>query len=342
MINQLQIDSVHYVDGSIDTAHIGDDQVTYAKIQNVSATNVVLGRDSANAGVIEEISASNLKTMLGLTNAVVAGSAADWTSAGAQTGITSLLNTGLVLGRDADNTINFGTTDNEIHFQAGGTTGVKVLSDGVIKATALTLGDVTVTSTGTELNALDGITAVVAELNFLDLGTTAVGNAIASKAVILDANKDYTGVRNLTVTGKSTLTAREIPIANGTDGNHTGDVVYFGSTTSMTIGALYHYKSDSSWELADADAVATCDGLLAISLNTASDTHGMLLRGMVTLDHDPGAVGDVLFVSTTAGDVSATAPSGNGDIIRVIGYCLHASNGTIWFNPDSTFVEVTA
>ena len=341
MMANDSIDSDQYVDGSIDTAHIRDDQVTYAKIQNVSATNVVLGRDSANAGVIEEISASNLKTMLGLTNAVVAGTAADWTSAGAQTGITSLLNTSLVLGRDANNTINFGEV-NEIHFQAGGTTGVKVLSDGVIKATALTLGDVTVTSTGAELNALDGITAVVAELNFLDLGATAVGNAIASKAVILDANKDYTGVRNLTVTGKSTLTAREFPIANGTDGNHTGDVVYFGSTTSMTIGALYHYKSDSSWELADADAVATCDGLLAVALGAASDTNGMLLRGMVTLDHDPGAVGDVLFVSTTAGDVSATAPSGNGDIIRVIGYCLHASNGTIWFNPDSTFVEVTA
>jgi len=28
------IDSVHYVDGSINTVHIDDDQVTYAKIQN--------------------------------------------------------------------------------------------------------------------------------------------------------------------------------------------------------------------------------------------------------------------------------------------------------------------
>jgi hypothetical protein len=37
----------------------------------------------------------------------------------------------------------------------------------------------------------------------LDLGSTAVGTAIASKAVILDSNKDYTGIRNLTVTGHS-------------------------------------------------------------------------------------------------------------------------------------------
>ena len=56
-----------------------------------------------------------------------------------------------------------------------------------------------VTSTAAELNTLDGVTAVVGELNALDLGSTAVGTAIASKAVILDANKDYTGIRNLTL-----------------------------------------------------------------------------------------------------------------------------------------------
>ena len=110
----------------------------------------------------------------------------------------------------------------------------------------------------------------------------------------------------------------------------------------MTVGTIYHYKSDGTWEAADADAVATSDGLLGVALGAASDANGMLLRGMVTLDHDPGAVGDVLFLSTTAGDATSTAPSGNNDIVRVIGYCLHASNGQIWFNPDSTFVEVTA
>jgi len=135
---------------------------------------------------------------------------------------------------------------------------------------------------------------------------------------------------------------RTFAITGNTDGTHEGDVVYFGGTTSMTVGTIYHYKSDGTWEAADADAVATSDGLLGVALGAASDANGMLLRGMVTLDHDPGAVGDVLFLSTTAGDATSTAPSGNNDIVRVIGYCLHASNGQIWFNPDSTFVEVTA
>ena len=148
-------------------------------------------------------------------------------------------------------------------------------------------------------------------------------------ALTIDTNGDSNFNRRFTVTGN-------------TDGTYEGDVVYFGGTTSMTVGTIYHYKSDGTWEAADADAVATSDGLLGVALGAASDTNGMLLRGMVTLDHDPGAVGDVLFLSTTAGDATATAPSGNNDIVRVIGYCLNASNGQIWFNPDSTFVEVTA
>ena len=72
--------------------------------------------------------------------------------------------------------------------------------DGVTSTTAeLNILD-GVTSTTAELNILDGATVVVGEINYLDLGATAVGTAIASKAVILDSNKDYTGIRNLTAT----------------------------------------------------------------------------------------------------------------------------------------------
>ena len=167
---------------------------------------------------------------------------------------------------------------------------------------------------------------------------TAESNGIASFP-----ESDFTVAEGGAVTPaavKTTASSQKYSVTGNTDGTFQGDVVYFGGTTSMTTGAIYHYKSDGTWELADADAVANCDGLLAVALGAASNTNGMLLRGMVTLDHDPGAVGDVLFLSTTAGDCSATAPSGTGDIIRVIGYCLNASNGQIWFNPDGTYVEV--
>lgn len=46
-------------DVSIGTAEIADDAVTYAKIQNVSATDKVLGRSTAGAGDVEEIACTD-------------------------------------------------------------------------------------------------------------------------------------------------------------------------------------------------------------------------------------------------------------------------------------------
>ena len=155
---------------------------------------------------------------------------------------------------------------------------------------------------------------------------------------------------NLSVTGQLTCSSRTLDQTTGsggaTVGDHDGDVVYFGNTTSMTIGKMYLYTdSANSWVLTNADAVATSDGLLAVALGAASDTNGMLLRGFVTLDHDPGAIGDVLYIQSdnagTPGNATATAPSASGDCVRVIGYQVnHASSGNIWFNPDNTFVEI--
>ena len=130
-----------------------------------------------------------------------------------------------------------------------------------------------------------------------------------------------------------------------TDGEGQGDIVHFGSTTSMTAGDIYHWKSNGTWELADCNAAANCDGLLGVALGASSAVNGVLLRGTVTLHTIDGteAVGDVLYLSEdNTGHANVAAPGGNGDIVRVIGYCLDASNGQIWFDPDKTFVEVTA
>ena len=81
-----------------------------------------------------------------------------------------------------------------------------------------------ISSTPAELNILDGATVVVGEINYLDLGSTAVGTAIASKAVILDSNKDYDGLRNLTITGE--LDAATLDLSGAAD--IAGDLVLSG------------------------------------------------------------------------------------------------------------------
>ena len=226
--------------------------------------------------------------------------------------------------------------------------------------TGATLAGTPISINSTGDLTLDSTTDIVIDaaggnIEFKDAGTlqlTLDMNGTAGEQIIqLGVNSDdlvfkqYDGTEVLRIGDDTTISAnrRKFTVTGDTAGLHDGDVVYFGGTTSMTTGAIYHYKSDGTWELADADAAATSDGLLGVALGAASDTNGVLLRGIVTLDHDAGAIGDVLFLSTTAGDCSATAPSGNADIVRVIGYKIfHATQKQIWFNPDNTFVEVNA
>lgn len=76
-ITRNAIDLAADVTGTLPTANVADDAITYAKIQNVSATNRVLGRDASGAGEIEEISPSALRTMINVED----GATADQTDA---------------------------------------------------------------------------------------------------------------------------------------------------------------------------------------------------------------------------------------------------------------------
>jgi len=111
-----------------------------------------------------------------------------------------------------------------------------------------------ISSTPEELNILDGATVVVGEINALDLGSTAVGTAIASKAVILDSNLDYTGIRNLTITG-------EIDAATG---DYSGAVDVAGALTTVAITTTgvvdITDATDSSNDTGDTGALRTEGG----------------------------------------------------------------------------------
>ena len=101
--------------------------------------------------------------------------------------------------------------------------------------------------------------------------------------------------------------------------------------------------SGGGWTLADADAESTASGLLAVALGTDPDVDGMLLRGFCTLLTEvegTEAIGSTLYLSATAGVATITAP-GSGDIVRVLGYSLHATDNQVYFNPAGTFVEVS-
>ena len=138
---------------------------------------------------------------------------------------------------------------------------------------------------------------------------------------------------------KTRIARRRFNVTTSTDGNHEGDVVYFGGATSMTKGSIYVYEG-TTWELADADAATTATGMLAVALGTTSDNNGMLIRGMVTLSADPGSISEQLYLSTTGGRAQNSAPTGSGKVVRLIGYCLDSTNGQVYFNPDNHYTVI--
>ena len=106
----------------------------------------------------------------------------------------------------------------------------------------------------------------------------------------------------------------------------------------MTAGTIVYYRSTGAWNNAQADSTSTSLGLLGVALGSAA-SDGVLIQGTVTLNHDPGALGDTLYLSdTNAGRATSTVPSSTNDVVRIIGYCLDASNGQIYFNPSSDHI----
>ena len=73
------VTTVKITDLNVTTAKIANDAVTYAKIQNVSTNNRILGRITAGAGDVEELTVANMYTILGMTG--VANRFALWTGA---------------------------------------------------------------------------------------------------------------------------------------------------------------------------------------------------------------------------------------------------------------------
>tara|TARA_R100000231_G_scaffold2947_1_gene5427 strand:- start:60 stop:2492 length:2433 start_codon:yes stop_codon:yes gene_type:complete len=59
---------------------IANDAVSYAKMQNISTTDRVLGRNSSGAGDVEELTPGNLRTMLNVADGAEVNVQADWNS----------------------------------------------------------------------------------------------------------------------------------------------------------------------------------------------------------------------------------------------------------------------
>jgi hypothetical protein len=216
--------------------------------------------------------------------------------------------------------------------------------DGTLETDALSINGTTVTSTAAELNILDGVTATAAEINALDGITSTVaelnildgvtstaaelnlvdgitaGTVSASKAVIVDSNKDLTGLRNLTISGDLTVSGDDITMGTNTAGN-------------LLVADGTNFNSIAVGDLSEISTVANDDVFLAIDTSggglkkiaRSAIVSGLATSGAISNvveDSTPQLGGDLDvngqdIVSTSNGNITIT-PNGSG-VVRLDG-----------------------
>jgi len=326
------IDSEHYTDGSIDNAHIADDaidsehyadaSIDFAHIQNVAA-NSILGRNANSSGVLSEVALATTQILIGdgtgFTAAALSGDAT-MTNAGvvslaaAQTSITSMYATGLILGQDAQTAIDFGTS-NEIDFKVDNaarltlTTGAlypvtdnqidlgtsslefkDAYFDGTVTADAFAgplTGNVTGNASGTALTVTQAAQTAITSLG--DLTALTVDDVVINgKVITMTGDTNDTAVFTAGTNGTLSIVTTD---AGGASGNiqitADGTAELAGTTVTLDSG------TDIVLDANGADVIFKDDGTTIATLtNSSSDfviTTGVQDKDFIVKGDDGGS-----------------------------------------------------
>ena len=144
-----------------DSAIVHDNLSGYEANEHIDHTSVSItaGDGLTGGGTIASTRTLNVVGGDGIT-----ANANDVAVTAAQTTITSVVNSGLEIGRDADNRIKFGT-DNQIKFEVDGADGVIFKASGEISASLLTISDID------EVDSINAGSATNGNLDFTGPGT---------------------------------------------------------------------------------------------------------------------------------------------------------------------------
>lgn len=132
-----------------------------------------------------------------------------------------------------------------------------------------------------------------------------------------------------------------MPTAISGDGAWSGIITEPGVLgETVAFGEFVYLKAaDSQWYKTDANADATAGGKVGVCIFAGNDNSvtSILFKGKVRADSlfPTLTVGDRVFLSTSAGAVTQTAPSGTDDVIRVVGFANTADELYVDISPDS-------
>ncbi len=266
------------------TADVKDNSITYAKIQDVSATNRILGRITAGSGDTEELTGSNVRTIAGLATS------------------DSPQFTGIELGNASDTTL---TRSSAGVLAVEGVTVSLNSTSATHTAGTIELGaasDTTLSRSAAGKLAVEGVDVLTVA------GGTLTGNITLGEntSIALDpagsADGKYSGI---TVAGTAGTTLAF------------GDLVYLAAADSRWELA------DADAASTSGDVMLGMCVLAAASDGdpTTILLHGII---RADAKFPSLTISAQVYVSTTTGAVQVAQPSGTDDVIRVVGRALTA------------------
>lgn len=274
----IKVDADNYIALSVGTAAVAADAITYAKIQNVSATDKLLGRSSSGAGDVEEITCT-------------AAGRALIDDADATTQRTTL---GLAIGT------NVQAYDAGLQSIAGLTTS----ADTLIYTTASdTYATSTLTAAGRAL--LDDANAAT-QRTTLGLGSIATQDASAvaitgGSATLSTLTATSSSLASVAITGGSITGITDLAIADGGTGASTAA----NARTNLGLGTL---ATQSGTFSGTSSGTNTGDQTITLTGNVTGTGTGTFAA---TIAND--AVTGAKLADSSATVVSGNAPSGVGD-----------------------------
>ena len=213
------------------------------------------------------------------------------------------------------------------------------LADALQKSTATTKGDLLVATASATITRL-GVGTNDYVLTADSAQTEGIKWAALPSAGISDLVDDTTPQLG----GNLDMNEKSIVCEFGTltsDHTASGEIITGTAGESVAFGDICYLKSDGKFWKTDSDAEATAKGMIVMAIATISaDASGSFLKkGYARDDSWAWTTGDQLFIdATTAGGMTATAPSGSGDIVRLTGYAKGADY--VEFDPSKMYLEV--
>ena len=308
---------------------------------------VLLGSGTSAVTAMAVLADGELIVGDGTTDPVAESGATLRTSIGVGTGDSPQF-TGIELGHASDTTIAragsgaITVEGTQVLLAGAALTGSTIVASGIIKT------DDTTNATSTTDGSLqtDGGLSVALDAIFGDDVTLITDSAVLNLGVGSDVSITHDGTTGGTITGTPMVyeSKGSASLANDT---HSGVVLEMLAGESLAVGDWVYVDSTDA-RVSKADPNDTGDnghypaiGVAVSAQGSAGSAVKILTHG--TYNDSDGFGGDLtegnlLYLSETAGGITATAPSDDGDMVQVVGVAIGPRD--VLVNPSLVVVEI--